>query len=275
MVSSTFSSTTERNSKLKQFSRRPGEGNLAWGARAAKDVGRIDPKSWSCMVLLGSSDTLGFRLRVAQSHLRPDMLPSFWSEALLVEQRGLDLKDAMAIHVPLAQPIDAAAYPPYENGVVEEPFSAFDDPVRYPNIAIAALPIPLDRLRKRVDRFRKSRSALDSLEHVLRWLAFSWGVARTGNPLHDNFGLPSACMIEMVCAAEDYELTPGLESRASCPEAIWASLLYWHKYYATTGRKGVPLGRFTVDHRFDIHGPHEAKPDPTLPTKGLPKKGSQ
>lgn len=254
MATTAFSAAAGANPTFTAFERKKDEGNLAWGERAARDVGRIDPAEWTYAVLLGGSDTLAFRLRVAQSHLRPDMLPSYWSEVLLVELHGAALQQATAICVPLMQP-RGVAYPPYDNGLVELPLSDFDDPVLYPNIAIAALPIPQEKMRARVERYRKGRPALDSLEHVLRWLAFAWGVARTGNPLHENFGLPSACMLEMVCAAEDYELTPGLESRASCPEAIWASLLHWHEYYAQTGSKMVPFGHYCTAHEFSILEP--------------------
>ena len=276
MATTAFSGAEGANPEFLPFARtKKDEGNLSWGERAAIDVGQIDPQKWTYAVLLGGSDTLSFRLRVAQSHLRPDMLPSFWSEVLLVELHGTKLKDATAISVPLMQP-SSVAYPPYDNGIVEMPLTVFDDPAVYPNIAIAALPIPQQKVRDRVERFRKGRSALDSLEHVLRWLAFAWGVARTGNPLHENFGLPSACMLEMVCAAEDYELTPGLESRASCPEAIWASLLYWHNYYAKTGSKQVPYGRYCTPHGFDILEPADRphrKPPEDEPKKTRKGKG--
>lgn len=276
MATTAFSSAEGANPDFQAFARtKEDEGNLAWGERAAIDVGQIDPQKWTYAVLLGGSDTLSFRLRVAQSHLRPDMLPSYWSEVLLVELKGSKLKDATAISVPLMQPWDGA-YPPYDNGIVELPLTFFDDPVVFPNIAIAALPIPQQKMRERVERYRKGRSALDSLEHVLRWLAFAWGVARTGNPLHENFGLPSACMLEMVCAAEDYELTPGLESRASCPEAIWASLLYWHIYYAKTGSKQVPYGRYCTPHEFSIlepEGRSRRTPAQDRPAKPRKPKG--
>ncbi|MDM0033074.1 hypothetical protein QTI33_13145 [Variovorax sp. J22P271] len=259
MVYTTRSSAAKPNPDFTAFARQPGEGNLAWGERAAVDIGQVDPDECTYLVLLGGADTLAFRVRVAQAHLRPDMLPSLWSHSLLVKLRGPSLRNAQAISVPLVQP-GGPAYPPYENGVVETRLTDFDDPERFPNIAIAALPIPQSRILQRVDVFRSARSSLDGLEHVLRWLAFSWGVARTGNPLHENYGLPSACMLEIVCAAEDFELTPGLESRVSCPEAIWASLRHWHEYYEKTGDRKVPYGRYSADHWYPILEPRDRHP---------------
>jgi hypothetical protein len=38
---------------------------------------------------------------------------------------------------------------------------------------------------------------------------------------------------EAVFVALGIELTPGLSTRSSCPEAIWQAALWWHKYYET------------------------------------------
>jgi hypothetical protein len=253
-------STSERNPEFVPMPRRDGERNLAWGERAVVQMGAAaGPGAWSYIALLGGSDTLAFRLRVAQSHLRSDMLPSYWSEAILVRLAGTTLVGAESISVPLVQP-PGPAYAPAENGVVVAPLSDYDDPARYPNIALIALPKAQEKILARVELFRHARPTFDALEHVLRWLAFAWGVARTPNPLHENYGIPSAGMLETVCAAEDLELTPGLESRASCPEAIWASALHWTGFFAKTGERRVPFGRYVIGHSYPI-----VEPEPSAP----------
>ena len=270
MVRQARSAAIDSNPDFTSLPRAGGEGNLAWGERAALEMkADAGPDTWTYIVLLGGADTLSFRLRVAQSHLRPDMLPSYWSEAILVQLTSATLDGAQAVNVPLTQP-GGTAYAPYENGVVSRPLSEFDDAERYPNIALIALPVPQQRMLARVETFRRSRSSLDALEHVLRWLAYAWGVARTGNPLHENYGLPSACMLETICAAEDFDLTPGLESRASCPEAIWGAAIHWHDYFGKTGERKVPFGRYSIDHEYPILEPAEPPDQPTPPksTKG-------
>jgi hypothetical protein len=227
-----------------------GQGNLAWGGRAAQEMKTAGPDKWTYIALIGGADTLSFRLRVAQSHLRPDMQPSYWSHAMLVLLSEASVSGAQAVHIPLLRP-DTPEYAPTKNGVVIDSLSVFDDAVRYPNIALLAIPVPQMLIQARVNAFMNSRSTLDSLEHVLRWLAFSWGVAKTGNPLHENYGLPTACMLETVCSAEEFDLTPGLESRASCPEAIWIAARHWHDYYQKTGSK-VPFGRYSIEHTYPI-----------------------
>lgn len=250
MVHVTRSPNNEWNPHLEELPRNPGEGNIAWGDRAARAMDAYGIDAWTYLVLLGGADTMAFRLRVAQSHLRSDMLPSFWSHALLVLLKDAQsVRAADAVYVPLLQPEDGP-FSPAENGVVNRPLEEFDDPERYPNIAVLALPVAQQQIEERLTSFRRSRATLDSLEHVLRWLAFAWGVAKTGNPLHDNFGLPSACMLETLCGAAGFDLTPGLESRASCPEAIWAAFGRWHRYYEATAR--IPAGRYSIQHLFPI-----------------------
>ncbi len=253
MLRQARSSSSDRNPQFTSLARKSKESNTAWGARAVTQMQAGDPGKWTYVVLLGGSDSMAFRLRVAQSHLRGDMLPSYWSHSILVELKEGSVETAQAIHVPLIQP-EGPQFSTRTNGVVAQPLTDFDDPKRFPNIAVIALPVPQAEILKRVEDFRRSRSTLDALEHVLRWLAFAWGAARTPNPLHENFGLPSACMLETVCAAANFDLTPGLEARASCPEAIWVAALYWQDYFEQFNGN-APTGRYCIAHKYPIVEP--------------------
>ena len=121
--------------------------------------------------------------------LRPDMLPAFRSEAILVKLKGNSLRNSEATHVPLAQP-EGPTYSPAENGVVSRPLEDFRDAERYPNIALIALPVAQEKIFRHIDAFKRSRSSLDALEQVVRWLAYCWGVDHTPNPLHENYAPP-------------------------------------------------------------------------------------
>src|SRR6478752_6209396 len=255
MVRQVRSKSGGRNPQFTELARGPSQSNMRWGEQAMRQMATAGSKDWSYVLLLGGSDTMAFRLRVAQSHLRQDMLPSYWSQSLLVELRGDTVANARAIHVPLTQPA-GPCFAPRNNGVVVQPLRDFDDPLRYPNVALIAVPVAQAEILQRVEDFRNSKSSLDALEHVLRWLAFSWGSARTPNPLHDNYGLPSACMLETVFAAANLDLTPGLEARASCPEAIWVAARYWQDYFETFRGK-VPQGRYWTPHGYAITEPDE------------------
>lgn len=264
-----------RNPDFIEQARPSSEGNMKWGERAAYAMKAAGPDRWTYVALLGGSDTMSFRLRLAQSHLRRDMLPSYWSEVILVELAAASIVNAKAIHVPLCQP-EGPNFSTRENGVVERPLADFDDVGRFPNIALIALPVPQADILKRVHDFRRARSTLDALEHLLRWLAYAWGVARTGNPIHENYGLPSACMLETVCAAENFDLTPGLESRASCPEAIWGAARVWQDYFQQASGR-VPFGRFWHPHSYPIEEPVRtdtfAAPAPAPAPRSRRKKG--
>jgi hypothetical protein len=250
MVQQVRSKSNKVNPGLKELKRKAREGNLAWGERAVQNMGTGDHTTWTYAVLLGGTDVLSYRLRMAQAHLRRDMLPSLWSECLLVKLDSASLEGAEAIHVPLIQP-DNLALATRDNGVVSRPLSDFDDSQRYPNIALIALPFAQAEILDKVEQFKRSRSTLDALEHVLRWLAFAWGVARTPNPLHENYGFPSACLLETAFAAARFDLTPGLESRASCPEAIWVATKFWHEYFVEFAKE-APKGRYSTSHRYPI-----------------------
>ena len=88
---------------------------------------------------------------------------------------------------------------------------------------------------------------LDGPELILVWLAYVWGVGRSGNPLLDGNGIPSAAMLEVVMGAAGFDLTPGLESRASCPESICQAARWWHSYYDASQRRPLS-GRWTAEH---------------------------
>jgi hypothetical protein len=64
-----------------------------------------------------------------------------------------------------------------------------------------------------------------------------WGAGARRNPLLDSAGLPGAAFVETAFGMAGIELTPGLSSGSSCPEAIWQSALWWHHYY----KQSAPL----------------------------------
>lgn len=270
MLRQARSQASKRNPQFSKLARGERESNTQWGERAIVQMKTGGLEEWTYLALLGGNDSMAFRLRVAQSHLRSDMLPSYWSESILVELKANSVAKAQAIHVPLIQP-EAPQFSTRTNGVVVRPLTDFDDPQRFPNIALIALPVAQAEILEKVESFRRSRSTLDALEHVLRWLAFAWGAARTGNPLHENYGLPSACMLETVCSAASFDLTPGLEARASCPEAIWVAALFWQAYYQKLRGK-TPVGRYYAPHEYPIAEPTDEGAPPAPPARSRRKK---
>ena len=75
------------------------------------------------------------------------------------------------------------------------------------------------------------------------------------NPLLAGKGVPSAAFVEAVYRLGRIDLTPGLSSASSCPEAIWQSAKWWRAYYEQTSAPAAdsndaptppPRGQFTL-----------------------------
>jgi hypothetical protein len=209
----------KENPDLVEVKARPKEGNAAWIERVSSGEG---------LVLIGGATLAHFRLRVAQSHVRNDFLPSFWSMA------GIMLRAGRVLTVSLDRVSDAQSVV-CDNGVVERPLRELDDPDRYPNVAVLQFGAGVSK--KAVDAVRSDRSIVDVPSLMVRWLAFLWGADQTGNPLVSGHGIPSSAFVEAAYTVDRIDLTPGLSSASSCPEAIWQSAKWWRKFY-----EGAPAG---------------------------------
>ena len=228
---------------------RQAEGNSAWLGEVAQQHGLGVPGD---VILLGGASVADFRIRVAQSHARHDLTPSYWSLVGIVRDAG-ELVTA---------PVDSFADPSRvaaTNAVTTIPLSGFDDAERYPNIAVLRFPGSSGSVLEAADRLASQRSIADLPALVVAWLGWVWGVEASPNPLLEGLGLPSAVLVEIAFGLVDVELTPGLASASSCPEAIWQSVKWWQDFYtqAVSGRPEgsapsadtSPWGRYLVRQR--------------------------
>ncbi len=204
---------------------KPGEGNRKWLARAGCTEG---------VLLLGGTDLADFRIRVAQSHLRADFRPSYWSVI------GLWFGGPRFLTVPLGTKDPSAV--PVDNGVCECALSDYDDPVRYPNIAVVDFAESVQPLRQAAERIRGQRGIVDLPSLILPWLGFVWGTSGAVNPLLDGKGLPGAAFVEAAFSLMGLDVTPGVASSASCPEAIWNGAKWWRPFYEEVGRQELASG---------------------------------
>ncbi len=233
------------NPQLVSQPRSRNQTNLAWLQLALKAKGERAGGS-PLLVLLGGTDPVSFRLRVAQSHARHDLTPSSWSHVVLVEPPGGELASATAWEISL-DPAGGFGYPPSTNGVQRADLRRYDEAGRFPNIAVLYVPVELAPVREALQRFMRQRAAMDTVELVTRWLPFVWGSGRTTNPLLEGSGLPSAAMAELVLGSAGFELSPGIASSSSCPESIWQAARWWHEYQGREDR--TPLtGAYTAEH---------------------------
>lgn len=211
------SSARHRNAGVVQVAVRSGAGNAAWVAARAR------PGS---VILAGGATLEHFRLRVAQSHLRRDLLPSFWSVA------GVLTAGKAFFSVPLG--VDRVSAVPSSNAVRRVTLQQIDDTGRFPNVAVLRFAEPADGIVRNVQRLMQQRSALDLPTMILPWLGFVWSAGTRRNPLVEGIGLPAAALVQTAFGMAGIELTPGLASGSSCPEAIWQSAVWWHEYYEQT-----------------------------------------
>lgn len=230
-----FSEAKDPNPKLTRVNRKEGESNADWIRRVAP--GGQSRKN-ACVVLIGGNDIPHHRMRAAQSIARHDLSPSSWSHCVLL-MRDSDPWETFEIALATTRPF---GWPPLENAVQRGALDAFeyDDPGFFPNIATIDIPVAADRAREAVERFTQQPMAVDGTALLLEWLGYLWHGQEKPNPLKNGIGLPSAVLAETVIGTIWRDLTPGLASLASCPEAIWQGARHWHEYWskASGGRKG-------------------------------------
>ena len=246
MISIRQSTAETANEKLDEVKAEPNETNSAW----LKRVGAKDG-----VLLLGGASISHFRIRVAQSHARADLTPSSWSLA------GILIDDTKFLSVPLELQGDSSAIA-QDNGVQLCNMSDYDDPERFPNIAAIRFTRDYNKILTNTKLIAGDREAnrpaqrniIDLPTLMLPWLSYIWICGKASNPLTDGLGLPSAAFVETVYGIAGIELTPGLASATSCPEAIWQAAKYWHAFYKEAAKtdsqrnakQQVPTGQYAV-----------------------------
>jgi len=208
------SQAREPNTALREEKPEAGEGNRSWLKRKGDADG---------LILLGGTSVADFRIRFAQSQLRGDLTPALWSRC------GILLADGVFATVPLD--VSDVSAVPSTNGVAYCPLNDVDDPKRFPNVAVIRFARTHDNAIRDIERVMGDRSLIDLPALMLPWLGYVWAATGATNPLSSGIGLPAAAFVETVFAMAGFELTPGLSSAASCPEAIWQSAKWWADYY--------------------------------------------
>lgn len=179
------------------------------------------------VLLLGGTSIVDFRMRVAQSELRQDLLPSFWSTCGLL----IDGKVLMTARVDAISNSSARVERNGLEAVTLDANSGYGDPTLYPNIAILQFTDNHAAIKEHVARIGQERNIVDLLSQIVAWLGYCWAVGGSGNPLMQGHGIPSATLVERAHGLAAIDLSPGLPSASSCPEAIWQAARWWYKAY--------------------------------------------
>jgi hypothetical protein len=256
MIPNRRSIAVSTNEEFVSRARPRGQGNVKWLTEA---VGGNDPQGM--LLLFGAVTRTAWRLRFAQSQMRHDLVPSYWSHVALIESGGA--RDWRLLEISL-EPQRGFGDVPRENAVQRGVLSAYDDPDVVPNIAyLTFLPKaqgkekPGASFDEAVEATKHQRQLADLTSGLLDWLGYAWGVGTRTNPLLTGSGMPSAVFAQTVYAIMGIELTPGLATTSACPEAIWQTAKWWHPFYASTASRaeGVLRGRYCIGHEIQINEP--------------------
>lgn len=228
MILNNVSPIVINNTKFKKAPAKKGEGNRAWLKRIIAE-NQFDA---SGLLLLGGASVADFHIRVSQSSLRHDLSPSHWS--LVGVTSGLDT----FYSVPLQWTGDLSEMP-HHNAIQKCKMADYDDPDWFPNIAYVQFTRDMDRILEYAEKLKLQRSMIDLPELVIRWLEYVWAVGQSGNPLANSKGLPSAVFAETIFGIAGIELTPGLATASSCPEAIWQAAKWWKAFYDESSKISV------------------------------------
>ena len=271
MILNNVSPIVINNTKFKKTPATKGEGNKAWLKRIIAE-NKFDGRG---LLLLGGASVPDFHIRVSQSSLRHDLTPSHWSQVGVLS--GPD----SFYSVPL-QWKDALSEMPYNNAIQECKMADYDDPDWFPNIAFVQFTSDMDKILEYAKKLKLQRSMIDLPELVVRWLEYVWAVGHSGNPLANSKGLPSAVFAETIFGIAGIELTPGLATASSCPEAIWQAAKWWKAFYDETSKISVtsqatpmvPTGCFFMRQESAmVYRPYVAPDKKKAPaSKAKPKK---
>lgn len=241
------SDSGEKNKAFKEVEREGSEDNLKWLARHLGG-GKKNVR----LLLVGGRNLSAFRLRVAQAHLRHDFTPSHWSHVALLGSVKEDIGQTIVHEISLEPPGGFGGVST-SNALQKWKLAAYADSQVYPNVGVVNVPITRASLTEPLVKFQHQRAILDGPQLVLLWLAYVWGAGSADNPLLSGNGIPSSAMIEAVVGAAGFDLTPGTESRASCPEAIYQSAMWWHHYHQSGPQRKALAGAYHLGDRMEYY----------------------
>ncbi len=248
MLKTHISQTSKPSTAIQKIDRKAGSGNVSWLNGVLK---KNSPDTVS-LLLIGGTNLTHFRMRVAQSHARRDLLPSFWSHVAI-----LDPTSTTTIHEVSLEPRNGFHNVPASQGIQIGRVGEYDNAELFPNIAVLQWKLKegsitgkssQETLRDVIQRLYIDRGTVDIASPLWSWLGYVWGVGDHSNPLLQGVGIPSSVFVEIVFSMLGVDVTPGLASQSSCPEAIWQAVKWWGDFYDSeaTLTEGRPTGFYCI-----------------------------
>jgi hypothetical protein len=147
MIDIISSKAASPNQLLQKVARQESDDNVQWLRQNLET-----PEEYTHIVLVGGSSTTAFRLRVAQSHVRHDLIPSYWSHVMLLGKIARNVGTTPIYEIAL-EPPQGFAFPPPTNGLQRSRLSQYRDTRLFPNIALLRVPVSQQETLDALDSF--------------------------------------------------------------------------------------------------------------------------
>lgn len=234
---------SKRNSKLGNWSKwGKGRSNLTYFAEALRTMRGYGVSNGAFVIgLVGSRDLPGICLRRAQSVLRDDLRPSYWSHAFVITANWDG--DSPIGSLPIAEvPFFArnGEFPePARNAVVSTTLGHYGNKTRDANVALFAVSEAVDgeakplggetlaTLNQVLATPNLDRDRFDFWRELALWKQYFWSGEQLPNPSLAGNPIPATSFIEMLFEQIGVDLTPSASDLNSAPEHLWTSTLWW------------------------------------------------
>jgi hypothetical protein len=184
--------------------------------------------------LVGGSDPASMSVRWAQSFLRFDRRPSYFSNIFLFTGRGDAILECRVV--------GADPTRPETQGVVRDRARRYQNPEAWPNKALVGFTFsqieggasPQARLRAVLDAARNEkavRERYDLWKMIAAWQPYLFEPHRTPNPLVERSPHPGAAYVRWALGMAGIEGAPGALDEFDAPEHFWAAANYWYETY--------------------------------------------
>ena len=229
-----------------------------------------DPSTTVYIGLVGGNDPASMAVRRAQSFLRFDRRPSYFSHIFLFDGASGDILESRVV--------DADPKTPEDGGIVTDKVSRYRNFKTFPNVALIAFHFqnvggelsPQQRVARVLELAKNAkaiRERYDLWQMIARWQPYIFEPERNPNPLVGGAPHPGAAFVRWALSAAGVEGAPGALDEFDAPEHFWAAANYWYKQYSDPSvAVNVSLVRSIADPLGEVAAV-EKPPVPSRPTR--------
>ena len=218
----------------------------------------VSPADTIYVGLVGGRDPASMTVRLAQSFLRFDRRPSYFSHVFLFTGRGDAILECRLVGADPSRP--------ETQGVVRDRARRYQDAEDWPNKALIGFTFrevkggdaPSKRVKSVLDAAtdsRKIRERYDVWSMIAAWQPYLFEPHRHANPLVERSPHPGAAFVRWALGMAGIEGSPGALDELDAPEHLWAAANYWYEAYAKSVAVTVSLVRDITDQAGTVSLP--------------------